>query len=64
MKRFKAISAVFLAASAMAFALLLLTFLVMLAVLGLDAADKVWSGIYPGIAWLISLLVCIKFMTR
>lgn len=52
------------AASAMAFAALLIAFLVVLAVAGLDAADEVWSGVYPVVAWLIALIVCGKFMTR
>ncbi len=62
--KLKAYSVVVFAASAMAFAALLIAFLVVLAVAGLDAADEVWSGVYPVVAWLIALIVCSKFMTR
>jgi len=64
MKRLKAVCVIVFAASAMSFVVLLLAFLAVLAVSGLAAADKVWTGIYPVIAWLMALLVCIRFMTR
>lgn len=56
------IARTFFAASAMAFALLMVCFLVVLVAFDLDYADKVWSGIYPAIAWLLAFLICCKFM--
>lgn len=60
--RIKMIARIFFAASAMAFALLMMCFLVILATFDLNNADKVWTGIYPAIAWLLALLICFKFM--
>lgn len=62
--RLKRIASVLFAASAMAFAFLMVCFFVVLVTFGLDDADKVWSGIYPVIAWLLAFLVCIKFMNH
>lgn len=53
---------IFFAASAMAFAFLMVCFLVVLVAFDLNNADKVWTGIYPAIAWLFALLICCKFM--
>ncbi|MCC8557673.1 hypothetical protein [Xanthomonas vesicatoria] len=58
----KVIARILFAASAMAFACLIVCFLVVLVAFGLDHADKVWSGIYPILAWLVALLICSKFM--
>jgi len=64
MMNVRAVSTIVLGASAMAFIALLLSFLVLLAAFGVDVADKVWTGVYPVVAWLIALLVCVRFMAR
>ncbi|MEA9731909.1 hypothetical protein [Xanthomonas campestris] len=56
------IARIFFAASAMAFALLMVCFLVILVTFDLNNADKFWTGIYPAIAWLLALLICFKIM--
>jgi len=62
--KLKVLSVIFLGASAMAFVALLLLFLLLLPVFGLEVADKVWSGFFPVVAWLIALLVCLRYMAR
>jgi hypothetical protein len=60
----KNIARVFFAASALAFTFLMVCFFVVFVAFGLDNADKVWSGIYPVIAWLLALFICSKFLKR
>lgn len=50
------------AASAMSFAFLLTGFLVVFMAAGINAADKVWGGIYPIAAWLVALAISIKWL--
>lgn len=58
----KTIARIVFAASVLAFAFLLMCFVVVLMMFDLDAADRVWRGIYPAAAWGVALLICIKYL--
>jgi hypothetical protein len=56
--RFSEVVKLIVAASAMAFASLLVLFPVFLFISGVDEADKVWRQPWPAIAWLVSAGIC------
>jgi hypothetical protein len=47
-------------ASAVAFAVLLVVYIVVLFLYGLDKADKTWGWPWPMLAWIVALPMCLK----
>lgn len=52
------------AATAISFALLLLVFVCVLFMKGIDDADKVWSWPWPTIVWILALPISAKYLVR
>jgi hypothetical protein len=64
MSRVSKAARILFAASAMAFAFLLVCSLAVFMASGIDAANKVWSGIYPIVAWVVALMICICYQAH
>lgn len=64
MKKLARAPKIVFAATAIAFALLLIVFVCVLFLKGIDAADRVWSWPWPAIAWVLALPVCVKYLAR
>lgn len=62
MNRTTRVLSVIVAASGLAFAALLVIFVVALCVRGIDQAEKVWQWPWPTLAWVVAFPICALYL--